>query len=444
MESYNVHLSFVFLDFSSKNEYNCVMIKQKDNQYAPYFFDSSKFEISMFLSESFSTAIYFKFGSSIKKKESDVYYLNVFIYQSNYIYAFLNSNYKYHIELYAQINPKEAFYLFSKEITIRIFISKYIIAINFIDQYRCKGVVNLINFPLNFTFINPHIHYKINQADLNNKLSFKMCIYMLYNYTSKIKNYYITCHPLIESNTEQFSLLRSFPENYNIYFINMNQTVLDINSKIQLPIGKKDIQNMVILFNDIRNAFSSFIKNNLDSYYLSLVPIDKIPNMTRKCAKLFHSIYYFSFIIQGVVNVIGAIPINNKITTYMEILFEHICQCYQIFINNSGLLLHNKKELPNNLKRIAISYGVYKRQIESHDDIIEPIQVDLISLEKQQHFYSKGFALFKEVISSIREDLFLLEPLILLNSKISKEINVINKNTKNVFEICILDYNEVK
>ena len=39
MESYNVHLSFVFLDFSSKNEYNCVMIKQKDNQYAPYFFD---------------------------------------------------------------------------------------------------------------------------------------------------------------------------------------------------------------------------------------------------------------------------------------------------------------------------------------------------------------------------------------------------------------------
>ncbi len=108
------------------------------------------------------------------------------------------------------------------------------------------------------------------------------------------------------------------------------------------------------------------------------------------------------------------------------------------------LVLHNKKELPNNLKRIAISYGVYKRQIESHDDIIEPIQVDLISLEKQQHFYSKGFALFKEVISSIREDLFLLEPLILLNSKISKDINVINKNTKNVFEICILDYNEVK
>ena len=87
---------------------------------------------------------------------------------------------------------------------------------------------------------------------------------------------------------------------------------------------------------------------------------------------------------------------------------------------------------------------MYKRQIESHDDIIETIQVDLISLEKQQHFYSKGFALFKEVISSIREDLFLLEPLILLNSKISKDINVINKNTKNVFEICILDYNEVK
>ena len=102
----------------------------------------------------------------------------------------------------------------------------------------------------------------------------------------------------------------------------MNQTVLDINSKIQLRIGKKDIQNMVILFNDIRNAFSSFIKNNLDSYYLSLVPIDGIPNMTRKCSKLFHSIYYFSFIIQGVVNVIGAIPINNKITTYMEILLS--------------------------------------------------------------------------------------------------------------------------
>lgn len=452
MESHNLIITFYILDFSPSVQYDHVVIYENESCKLPYAIKASQLKIFYYSSNSFSTQIKFKFINIETKKESTEYQIEAFINHDNSIHIFLNSSYEYNIELYTQISPKEAFshFLDCFPIQIEINKNKYQINVQFIDIFRNKGVTNLINFPLHFSFANPPVKYMLDKKDLGSFNYFKICLYMLYTNSTLNQNqrhYYITCHASHQVNTTQYEILKSLPDKKRDYINFMNSIVESIRQKIELYQGKDSPQIKLQLLNDIKEIYLSFTSHK-ELFCLAIIPIDKIPQLDYDYTTLFHSIYFCTLVLKKII--MEFTELNNSKNIYMDVLFvdrlySYFIECYQIYQNKCKYLMSHRDNLNHTLKNFSMSYEVFEDQIDIHtiSKIQEPIEVNLSELN-ENNFYAKGFNLFKDMVNNLKEDSFLIEPLIQLNSRISKDINLLNIKKENVFEISILDYRTIK
>ena len=450
MESHNMIITFYILDFSPSVQYDHVVLYENESYQLPYAIKASPLKVFHYSQKSFSTQIHFKFINIVTKKESPIYKIQAFINHDNSIHIFLNRNYQFNIELYTQISPKDAFPHFLQCFPIQIKINnyKYNINIEFIDIFRKKGVTNLINCPLNFSFVNLPVKYLLDIKDIGSFNCFKICLYMLYNNQTLNQNqrhYYITCHTPNPVNVNKYDILKNLPKNKEEYINFMNSIMESIKQKIELFQGKPQVK--LQLLNDIKEIYLSYASHK-ELFYLGIIPIDRIPQLDYDYSTLFHSIYFCSLVLKKIV--MEFTELNNAKNIYMDVLFidrlySYLLVCYQIYQNKCKYLLSHRDNLKQTLKNFSMSYEVFEDQIDIHtlSKIQEPIEVNLSTLN-QKNFYTKGFNLFKDMINNLKEDSFLIEPLIQLNSTISKDINLLNIKKENVFEISILDYTAIK
>ena len=304
-------------------------------------------------------------------------------------------------------------------------------------------------------FIEPSASYFIREKELNEYKRYKICLYLLKE--SKVE---LTCHThqsKIQDRTVFFGSI-----NEKQYLNDVRKWRIELEEILSKYKNDSDDENTFdIFFNSIIKIFDNIDKEKWNIFNdVYEMPIKHINDITAELFEIFSTVYYLSFFY--------SYSKTSMVTNYIQKKYHY--QKYFEIKNLYHSLLDELSKKNISIERKLIEISIFISTFSMHFECSEniyyfPEYVDLSTII-DKHYYKQPFRFTKEIIESLNEESFLTEPLMLLNSKVSVDINLNNyteellrknkcefleKNEKifeqipqTVFEICIVDINAMK
>ena len=454
----NTTLHFVFLDYKIKNIYDRILISESNKDTHKIIKIENNILIMSFNIDSFSMNIECTFLSSFTSNKSPKYKIIIYSLHTNYIYAFINNNEFYQVDIYSQLNPPDKIATLFSPIIINEKKKQYVLPLNLIDYIRGKSVITICNISISFIIEKPNVKFHVTKEDLNHSNYLKICLYYLFNNSSKQIEYKITCHSIcIEQNDlstfiEHANNKESIGSKYKdicISAITHMQTLLNKYITIQ----KEEMY--LEFFKEIDLICSQHFEKT-DLFTICQIPIEKIENIDDDTYYVLHTTYLIQLIKE-----VKDIWNNNRSLSSTIYLYNKIYSCWQL-IHLEIKKISDNNSLRENIRHLSLVTGNLELQVSASEEELQVPQVINVDTLNEKNFYFKGINLLRSVITNLNNSSFLVEPLSLLNSNISKNINKthdvktflnlfkskknekVYDNGENVFEINIIDYNKIK
>ena len=462
MEKYKNHLNqtfitFKFLDFNKFSYYDYIKLAYP-TKLDTIKITSETIKVKVNDYSSFSFLFNFTLSNSVTKRISRQFDFEIYTNRDNMIYLFLNDEFNYYqVELFAQISPPKE--VLSLQTKIRVNNKDFLILINCIDIYHSKFVCHLYNFPLNFQFISPEVNFLVDEADLKNHNKYKMCLYYLKN-----SKFHITCHAIdYELNSTKLSKrIASMNEDKVLEFIRDLKEKLE--EKLEQYKDNKYEQSKEDLMKEIENIYKGELLMNKERECIFMtfaeISIKSIKKWNSKLYEIFSNVYYLSLFFahsnkwkiteeEEESDEDGDDSDNsteNKRLAQLERIYNKF---YEFVTKREELLMSIKDDnYENKLLKESLfisSFSLYINSKETEEETYYlPQLVELSDLGKT-NFYYAAFSFLHKIIDNLDNTSYLVEPLMLLNSNISEDINLLNEDRKEKqFEICIIDINSMK
>ena len=451
-------ITFKFLDYNKYSYYDYIKLAYPTKlDTIKITADTIRVKVNDY--SSFSFPFNFTLSNSVTKRISRQFDFEIYTNRDNMIYLFLNDEFNYYqVELFAQINPPKE--VLSLQTKIRVNNKDYLILINCIDTYHSKFVCHLCNFPLNFQFISPEVNFLVDEADIKNHNKYKMCLYYL-----KKSKFHITCHAIdYELNSTKLSKrIASMNEDKVLEFSR------DLKGKVEDKLEQHKDNMLEKNMEDLMKAIENIYKEELlmnderESIFMTFaeISIKSIKKWNSKLYEIFSNVYYLSLFFahsnkwriteeeEESDEEDGDESDNSTENKRIEKIKKTYIKFYEFVTKREELLISIKDDkYENKLLKESLfisSFSLYINSKETQEELYYlPQLVELSDLE-ENNFYYKAFSFLHKIIDNLNNTSYLVEPLMLLNSNISEDINLLNEDRKEKqFEICIIDINSMK
>ena len=438
MERINSIININFIDFDGKATlYDQIeVVKDKEEIIPKRMIIGKKLSEKFYYDYSFSTMIQLKLSNSKNEKVYKVYEIEIFKDVTNEVYLLIKDSFPYQIDLYAQTTS----FLITKENKISISIGNFLIELplNLIDKVRFKSLVNFCNVPL-ITFNCLKDGYSISK-ETKRLTHLKFCFYFL---EDSDKKYMLTIHKV--DNTDSNEKTKKIAKEVVNHLDFIEQKVETIKHDIitLLEENQSNPTNMTSFVN-------FFIK--LDKYFISInkqypllfditnIPLRYLP-FTEQVLNILYNAYFFSILKQTTTTAI------NKMKTEERALFDQMKNVDNLYLAYKMIgesLEKDDSSIEIKIKKVSVYYACVNKSMTLNETCDLPLFFD-IETNCKNNFYNKATLLLKECVINLENDSFLSEPLMLINSNVSSDINISNKNGgKEQFEICILNIDNIK
>ena len=230
----------------------------------------------------------------------------------------------------------------------------------------------------------------------------------------------------------------------------------ELQHKVEISLEKhknnKSLENMQELMDEIQILYNNEIKKEssifLDIYTL---PIKEKKVLDETTYEIFCTVYYLSIFFlysetakenKKIVTVKAEEKMNdddssensedddiiiqtskNHKRTKMENIFDKLYIFSELSKSKINELLSSKDSYENKIEYFSIFVSTFSLHINTtahkNENYKEPILVNLDVFDSN-HFYKIAFSFLKKIIDDLKETSYLVEPLMLLNSKITK------------------------
>ena len=432
MNSYNYSLSFYFPDYSQQilcYDQFCVL-HNNDIVVPTTLINNKAMNVTFGTDESFNNQCSIILSSSVEKQKRSIpYEITVYYKKTITIVAFINREYNHQIDFYYQVHTK----ITQRVISLKIDLLKIDIDMNYLDQIRKKSVFYLINIPLSIEIISPIINYQINE----NKDHLKFCLHFL---KEKEKYYYYLSIHSFSNDNERESTIEKV-KNDKQFFMNIAN---EINKEINELIEKKEKNEYTAkehfdYFNSLAELLIEKKENYPELFMLDSIPLNLLP-LSEELFPILNNAYYISYIYTLTFKTLYLNKEDKNFLFDIEDNFEALLittnykNRFETLLNNDSLSLKFKK--------LSVYYACLSNGHAGKD---QPIIPHIFYYNETNNFYKEAFILLRKTIEELNDDSYLIEPLMMLNSHASKDLNVKSETfNSNIFEICILDVNEIK
>lgn len=462
-KNYQTTLQIVILDYRKKNQYDVMELHQKGITKA-HTITNKVFSIPVEV-KSFKEKIEVIFKSSSSVKSDTKYNVTMFKNHSNLLYAFLNSKEDYQIDFYVQYSPNNKYSSLYSPIKIKENYKEYVFYPNLIDVIRMKAFFTICNISVNFLFIIPKVHFKVYKKDLHGKNVLKLCLYYLYKEKETKKgekstiSHCLQCHSYYHEKTPSEELLDKLNNNQNfvdICYKEVQNITLSFETLI-FSYSKKEPDLSELLIN-FYPQFKKLLSKFPNVINISPLPINQITCINKKMFLLLSYCYLIElfYLISGdwesLLTNLKQIP--KRIEKIILYLYSKIIECWNIVNEEIVQLSNTDNNWRDNCRRISVITNSIWPQIDSRDKHLYIPEELIIHKLNENNFYRKGYDLLINLLFELKDNSFLIEPLTLLNSTISENINrepgYIEEPQKNEyervdsFEIDILDYKAIR
>ncbi len=405
------YITFHFLNFTKNTHSLYIKYEQFEHR---YLISNQVIKVQLSTTNKEITKVHFYLNHFTSTENTRVYEIDVFEGKSNVVYIIMNTSKdnQYQIDFFCQKSPPKEY----KHTTVSIEIDNliYTLKLNWIDEQRAKSVVYLCNFPMIFNFIIPNISYSIRESDIKSGNRFKLCLYLL-----KDNNGEITCHSIpheinkdIVTESNEKTLLQGMRQIKDKLENIMNQYNSNNYEEKNIESFFKAIEKM---FDDIeKEQWNTFV----DLYSFPIKQMNEIKDIT---FELFTTVYYLSFFK-------NSSETWKKVEDFLQIkyLYKKFFEIRNIYKRIIIELLLKDISFKNKLKEVSIFVSTFTLHFEAFEKNYHyPHYVDLNQIN-DSHYYKKPFTFVKDIIEHLKEDSFITEPLMLLNSTISTDINLNN------------------
>ena len=457
-KNFQTTLQIVILDFKNNNQYDVLELHQKGITKA-HTITNKVFSIPVEV-KSFKEKIEVIFKSSLSVKPDTKYNVIMFKNHSNFLYAFLNSKEDYQIDFYVQYSPNNKYSSLYGPIKIKENNKEYMFYPNLIDVIRMKAFFTICNISINFLFIIPKVNFKVYKKDLHGENVLKLCLYYLYKVKEREKiSHCLQCHSYYHKRTPSEELLDKLNNNQNFVdtcYKEVQRITLSFETLI-CSYSKKapDLNELLRTFYPQFSGLLSKFPNLLD---ISLLPINQITCLKKK---MFHLLSY-CYLIELFYSISGnwenLLSDNNILPKRNEnkiiYLYTKIIECWDIVNEEIEQLSNTDNNWRDKCRRISVITNSLFPQIDNQDSHLYIPKELIIHKLNEKNFYRKAYDLLINLIFQLKEKSFLIEPLTLLNSNISENINreqgYIEEPPRDEydrvdsFEIDILDYKAIR
>ena len=439
MEATNSIINLHFIDFDGKPPlYDQIeLFREKDEIVPKRLITEATYSKSFYYDYSFSTSIQIRLSNSKNQEIHKEYEIEIFKNSSTEVYLLIKDSFLYQIDLYAQTTSD----LLEQEKSLFIKVNDRCIDIplNLIDKIRFKSIVYFCNVPL-ITFNCLKDGYQISNES-QNIYHLKFCFYFL----EEAKKYSLTIHQF--DKTDPNETTKKIAEHVISDLDNIEHNIEEMKTKIMKLFDEKFSSTTCAItyhsfFTQLGNYFI-LLKDTFPLFYdIINLPLKYLP-FTEQVLNILNHAYFFSILNETTIETIREQKASQNKETVLFSQIENIDNAYVAYQMIQKLLEKDESSIEIKIKKISVYYTcVYKcKEINEMCDL--PTFFD-IEKNCKNNIYKKATELFRECIKNIRNDSFLCEPLMLLNSNVSKDLNLKNNHEKNVFEINIINIEDIR
>ena len=444
-EATNSIINLHFIDFDEKPPlYDQIeLFREKDEIIPKRLITEATYSKSFYYDYSFSTSIQIRLSNSQNQEIHKEYEIEIFKNSSTEVYLLIKDSFPYQIDLYAQTTSE----LLEQEKSLSVKVNNCLVDIplNLIDKVRFKSIVYFCNVPL-ITINCLENGYQISNEALTIN-HFKFCFYFLEKHQYTLSIHEFNSQSSKEKTKEIVNLVLSNPD-----LIEKNvDTMKEYISKL---LDEKESQPpLASSYSNFFNALGKYlisIKDSFSSFYdIINLPLDYLP-CTEQFLKILSECYFFSILNGITIETVKKIEeINNNDEEKETILFEqnkkvdNVNTAYEMI---AIILRKDHSSIAVKMKKLSVYYTCISKNIEVNERCDLPIYFIIETNNGfKNNFYKKAIEIFKQCITNLTNESFLCEPLMLLNSNVSKDLNINNSHLRNdCFEICILNIEKIK
>ena len=447
MEKTNSEINLHFIDFDEKLPlYDQIeLFREKDKIIPKRLITEKTCSLKFYYDYSFSTVIQLKLSNSKKDEIKKEYEIVIFKNISNEVYLLINESFPYQIDLYAQTTSE----IFEKEKSFSVKVHNCLVDIplNIIDKVRFKSIVYFCNVPL-ITFNCLDKGYQIPKEAISIN-HFKFCFYFLEN-----KQYTLSIH---EFNTRSSNEQTKDTANLVLNNLDLIEKKVDTMKKyiIKLLDEKASQPALASSYSNFFTALGEYLISIKDSFPLFYdiinLPLDYLP-FTEQVLKILSECYFFSILNEIAIETVKSIEKikkeDNNDEYKTKLLFEQnqkVDNANTAYEMIAILLRKDHSSIEIKMKKLSVYYTCIAKNIEVNERCDLPNCFIIETNAYKNNFYKKAIEIFKQCITNLTNESFLCEPLMLLNSKVSKDLNLNNIHIRNdLFEICIIDIEKIK
>lgn len=444
METTNSKINLHFIDFDGKPSlYEQVEVyKDKDEIIPKRLITESTYTKEFYYDYSFSTIIQLRLSNSKNENNERIFEIEIFKHTSTEVYLLIKEPFQYQIDLYAQTTSE--LIKTQKSISISVNHFTFELPLNVIDNVRFKSLVYLCNVPL-IVFNCLKDGYSLSKESQGIS-HLKFCFYFL-----EKQKYNLSIH---EFNNQSQLAQKELKFNFLLNnFEQIEKNVEKMSEYIFMLLDEKLSQP------ELASCYAHFF-TSLGQYFISIketfplfyeiinLPIDYLP-FTEQVLKILSNCYFFSIlndITKEAVEKVQKFDTNDKKKT--EILFEQnekVDNARLAYDMISILFKRDHSSIELKMRKLSVYYTCVSKHLNENEKCNLPNIFPIEQNSYKNNFYKKAIELFKECINNLTNESFLCEPIMLLNSTVSKDLNINNIHKRNdVFEICILDIEKIK